>query len=193
MKVIIILDGSGSMTSIRSKTIEGFNNFLIEQQADDEPTSISVYTFHGYSIQTIVEDVPVNEASPLTQETYVTNGYTNLLDAIGFALAKHDQGVFCIITDGEENCSREYSWERLKALIEAREASGSSFIFLGTNIESWSIGSRLGMQQDSVYDFSANNIGHTMKLASTTANALKRRSVGEDYLNYTQALKNSEL
>jgi uncharacterized protein YegL len=187
-QVIMILDGSSSMLAHKTKTIEGFNKFLIEQQANEIPTEMSVITFHGgdplayynepTNIRTIVDRIPVADVKPLTHETYRTNGNTNLLDAIGYTLEQDLQTpTICILTDGEENTSNKYTYEAIKTLVEQREQQGWAFVFLGANIETFAVGQMLGFGQHNTLSYNTNNIDASLASASRVVNSLKTRDI----------------
>jgi hypothetical protein len=53
--------------------------------------------------------------------------------------------VICIQTDGHENASTEHTWDELNALIKEKSAAGWQFNFLGTGIDAYDTGSRMGV------------------------------------------------
>jgi Mg-chelatase subunit ChlD len=196
--VIMILDGSSSMIAHKTATIEGFNKFLIEQQANEHPTNMSVLTFHGgnnwYSnfaeqspTRILHFNKPVNEIPALSHESYTTSGNTNLLDAIGSVLDTEqpsDRVTICILTDGEENCSSKYSYESIKTLIQTREQQGWAFVFLGANIETFEVGSRLGINPAATLSYNTNNIDISLANASRVVNSLKGRDISNMQASY---------
>lgn len=103
----------------------------------------------------------------ITNKDYSPDGTTALLDAMGSTILsmkkrtrKKDKVLFVINTDGEENASREFTNEDVKKLIKECEAKRNwKFIFIGANIDSFAIGGNLGVQLDSVANYSANAVG----------------------------------
>jgi len=68
--------------------------------------------------------------------------------------------MFVIITDGEENASREYSADKIKAQIERQKAKyGWEFIFLGANIDAVQTAGRFGIAPDRAVDYLADSAG----------------------------------
>ena len=157
-----LLDASGSMQAIRSATIEGFNEFLTDQQAEGGNAAMTL-TFFDTSFHTVAEAMPVRELTPLTNETYVPDGGTALFDAIGHTMRitddfvaanSPDQVLFVIMTDGEENSSREFTSEAVfKMISDRQETAGYEFIYLGANQDSYRASQELGFQAGRSMDF----------------------------------------
>jgi uncharacterized protein YegL len=146
MKTLInvILDESGSMDMKRADVIGGFNRFLEEQKAGPDPARLSLLKFN--TNHTVVYGaVAIADAQPLTDNTYVPGGNTALLDAVAQAVRladvdkQADERVIClVITDGEENSSRETTKEQVRKIIEEREGRGDwTFTYLGISPEQW--------------------------------------------------------
>ena len=146
MKTLInvILDESGSMGGKCSDVIGGFNQFLQEQRNGPDEARISLVKFN--TNHTIVHAaIPIADAKELTTATYVPGGMTALLDAVAQSVrladgAKQpDERVIClVITDGEENSSRETTKEQVRVIIADREARGDwTFTYLGISPEQW--------------------------------------------------------
>jgi Mg-chelatase subunit ChlD len=145
MKTLLvgILDESGSMGPRRNDVIGGFNTFLEEQrklQADD----LSMVLAKFNTVVTVVHKaVPIGDVQPLTLETYTPGGMTALFDAIAQAIRladgeTFDRAVCLIMTDGEENSSRETTGQQVAEIIKAHEAKGNwTFAYIGENPERW--------------------------------------------------------
>ena len=117
----VLLDRSGSMSSILDDTIGGFNQFLSDQKALEGEAVLSLIQFdHEYEV--IHNVVSLKEAPLLTKETYKPRGATALLDSLakminstGKSLSEMKEEdrpskvVFVVITDGHENCSVEFN------------------------------------------------------------------------------------
>lgn len=146
MKTLInvILDESGSMQAKRADVIGGFNRFLDEQRIGLDEARLSLVKFNT-THSVIHGAVPIADATPLTDTTYVPGGNTALLDAVAEsvrladAAKQADERVIClIITDGEENSSRETTKEQVRAIIAEREARGDwTFTYLGISPDKW--------------------------------------------------------
>jgi Mg-chelatase subunit ChlD len=145
MKTLLvgILDESGSMGPRRNDVIGGFNTFLEEQrklQADD----LSMVLAKFNTMVTVVHKAaPIGDVQPLTPETYTPGGMTALFDAIAQAIRladgeTFDRAVCLIMTDGEENSSRETTGQQVAEIIKAHEAKGNwTFAYIGENPERW--------------------------------------------------------
>src|SRR5689334_14920077 len=83
--ITVILDRSGSMGSVRYATIKGFNEFLQGQKAGPDEAKISLIQFDDhYEVNYLAKRI--QEAAPLSHETYIPRGGTALVDAIGRTL-----------------------------------------------------------------------------------------------------------
>lgn len=146
MKTLInvILDESGSMQPKLADVIGGFNRFLAEQQALPDECRLSLVKFN--TEKTVVcAALPIKDVAGLSAETYTPGGNTALLDAIAEAVRladkdkQADERVLCLVlTDGEENSSRETTLAQVKAIIAEREGRGDwTFTYLGMAPEKW--------------------------------------------------------
>ena len=142
--IVVILDESGSMQIKKSDVIGGFTNFLSEQQAQPGECRLTLVKFN--TEHTVVYSaLPIQDAKPLTEKTYVPGGNTALLDAVAESVRladkdkRPDERVLClIITDGEENSSRETTKEQVQTIIKERESRGDwTFTYLGISPEKW--------------------------------------------------------
>lgn len=143
-ELAFILDRSGSMESMRQAAIDGFNEFLRDQQASPDNTRLTLVLFDDI-ITTVHDALPIAEILPLDQDTYVPRGSTALLDAIGdtidrlgrrFDALPADQKpghvAIAILTDGEENSSRRFTWHDISSRIRhQQEKYAWDFLFLG--------------------------------------------------------------
>jgi uncharacterized protein YegL len=149
--VNVILDKSGSMSTKVQDVIGGFNLYLDElakEPAVDYGFSLTLF-------DTVVEmkykAAPLAEVAKLDDATYRPSGNTALLDAIGNTVQtvstdSFDKIITVIMTDGEENSSREWSLQAIRALIKSKEAGGNwTFVFLGANVDAFEQGANLGV------------------------------------------------
>ncbi len=146
MKTLInvILDESGSMQNKCADVIGGFNRFLEDQRQGDDECRLSLVTFN--TNHTVVHAaVPIASALAMTAASYVPGGSTALFDAVAQSVRladkdkQSDERVIClIITDGEENSSRETTKDQVRKIIEEREGRGDwTFTYLGISPERW--------------------------------------------------------
>jgi len=146
-EIVFLLDRSGSMGGLESDTIGGFNAF-IEKQSQLEGETIVTAVLFDDRYEMLWNGVKATEAK-LTNKEYYVRGCTALLDAVGktildlgYRLSKTDEEkrpgkvIFVITTDGLENASREFTYEKAKELIKhQQEKYNWEFIFLGANID----------------------------------------------------------
>ncbi len=146
---LVVLDKSGSMSSIAKAAISGFNETIggirsaQERFSDTQEHFVSLMIFCGCEQRLVYDKVPVAEVKELTSEDYRPCCVTPLYDAMGFSINqlfkdikdKEDAtAVVTVITDGLENSSREYSGQAIKALVEKmKDEEGWNFTYIGAN------------------------------------------------------------
>ena len=194
----LLLDRSGSMESIRSDVIGGFNSFLAAQQRDGEDALVTLVQFDSRDAHEVVHDaVPVADVDPLDDDTFVPRGGTPLLDATGLLLARAqkraaarakkgrraEEILVVTITDGEENQSREVTREQLVRRIRRLEAKGWTFAFLSAGLDAYGEAGGLGIDQRSTQAFAPSAAGAQMAFSSlsraTSAHRAKLRRAEE--------------
>ena len=175
-ELVIIIDKSGSMHPLTNDVIGGYNS-LIEEQKKEEGETLVTTIFFNDSIKFIHERADIKEIKPLDRRSYSPSGCTALLDAVGdgiaFIKSKHasmkeedlpKHTIFSIMTDGLENASREYSYKRIKDMIELQKKCGWDFIFQAANIDTEYEAERLGIDKDMAMSFEASSKGVSSSL-----------------------------
>ncbi len=144
---LIILDESGSMESIKEPIIRGFNELVqtvkgIEKDFPEQEHLISFVTFNGRGRNVIHFTEPAAKLEAINSRKYQPNSSTPLYDAMGDSITslrqalekKTDYNVLVtILTDGEENASKEYNGDAIKKLVEEMKQSGWTFTYIGTD------------------------------------------------------------
>jgi len=144
---VIILDKSGSMTSIAREAIDGVNETIgsiksAQEKNPDQRHLVTLVAFCGCEQKVIYDNVPVDQANLLTDKDYRPCCMTPLYDAIGstitrvHALKSHVEdslSLVTIITDGYENASREFSLAAIRSLIESYKEQGWQFTYIGAD------------------------------------------------------------
>lgn len=172
---LIIVDESGSMSSLRNATLSGINETLNtirkaqQDFADTQQHLVTLVTFDhsGISrpdVRTIIDCQPIDSVGQF--DNYDPCGCTPLYDAVGQSLtALHSRihgnddasAVVTILTDGMENSSHEWNAERLRALIEQLKAEGWSFAYMGSCHDVKSVTTKLSIEH--VVEFAHDDIG----------------------------------
>ena len=171
-ELVFILDRSGSMAGLEADTIGGFNAMLQKQRGEPGEAVISTVLFDNET-EVIHDRISLDKVPALTQKEYYVRGCTALLDAVGGAIHhignvhkyareedRPEKTLFVITTDGMENASRRYTYEKVKSMIERqREKYGWEFLFLGANIDAAREAARFGIRADCAADYHADSIG----------------------------------
>ncbi len=144
---LIILDESGSMDSIKNVIIQGFNELVqtiqgIEKQFPEQEHFISFVSFNGLGQKLLHFVDPAGKLKQINNKTYKPEASTPLFDAMGFGINKLRQFLqeqtdynvlVTILTDGEENASKEFSGNDIKKLVEELKQNRWTFTYIGTD------------------------------------------------------------
>ena len=171
-ELVFILDRSGSMSGLEKDTIGGFNSMIEKQKWEDGQALVSTVLFDNESV-VIHDRLPLDRVPPLTEREYYTRGCTALLDAVGGAIhhignvhkyARREdvpeKTLFIITTDGYENASRRYDYEKVRHMIQhEKEKYGWEFLFLGANIDAAAEAKRFGISEDRAVTYKCDVAG----------------------------------
>lgn len=171
-ELVFILDRSGSMAGLEKDTIGGFNSMLEKQKKENGEAYVSTVLFDNQSV-VIHDRVPVANVEELTEKEYYVRGCTALLDAVGGAIhhignvhkyARPDDvpenTLFVITTDGMENASRQYTYDKVKRMIQRqKEKYGWEFLFLGANIDAAAEARRFGIDESRAANYNCDEEG----------------------------------
>ena len=171
-ELVFILDRSGSMSGLENDTIGGFNAMIEKQKREAGEAYVSTVLFDNHR-EVIHDRVDIQKVEPMTREQYYVRGSTALLDAVGKSIRhianvhkyareedRPEKTLFIITTDGMENASREYSYERVRKMIEhEKDKYGWEFIFLGANIDAAKEAARFGIDESRAANYHADSVG----------------------------------
>lgn len=164
---VIILDESGSMSSIYRETLQSMNEVLggirkNQEEFPDQQHFVSFVTFEGNGISGVKirrDRVPIGNIKNLTEKDYRPGGCTPLYDAMGKTLnemeslvTENDKVLATIITDGYENSSTEYSGRTVKTLVERLRQKGWVFAYIGANQDAVEVAKDLSIANALNYD-----------------------------------------
>ena len=171
-EIVFILDRSGSMSGLERDTIGGYNSLIEKQKREEGEAIISTVLFDD-QCEVLHDRKNIESIQPLTDRDYYVRGCTALLDAVGGAIHhignvhkyarvedRPDKTLFIITTDGMENSSRRYTYEKVKRMVERqKEKYGWEFLFLGANIDAAKEADRFGIGRDRAVDYHADHEG----------------------------------
>jgi uncharacterized protein YegL len=170
-EIIFLLDRSGSMSGLEKDTIGGFNSFIERQCKLDGETWLTTVLFDD-EYEVLWNGVNAKKVR-LTESEYYVRGTTALLDAVGKTILdvghrlsktaeenRPGSVIFVITTDGMENASSEFTYKKVKELINHQQERYSwEFIFMGANIDAAEEAMSLGINKDNAFDFEATEAG----------------------------------
>ena len=193
-EIVFILDRSGSMSGLERDTIGGYNSLIQKQKKEEGEAIISTVLFDD-KVEVLHDRVNLENIKPMTEGEYYVRGCTALLDAVGGAIhhignvhkyARQEdvpeKTLFIITTDGMENASRRYSYEKVKHMIERqKEKYGWEFLFLGANIDAIEVAGRFGIQPERAVNYNCDSEGTAVnyKALSKAVSRVRHCSVTE--------------
>lgn len=181
--ITVILDRSGSMSSVKDDTIGGFNQFLSDQIKVPGEATFTLNQFDD-QFEHVIAAKPIRESKPLDQSSFIPRGSTALLDAIGRSieetgtrldkLPEHEKPskvIVVIITDGFENASSKFDKAKINSMIsEQRDKYAWEFVFLGANQDAISTAASMGVSVANAMTYAANPVGTSASYASLSKN-----------------------
>jgi len=196
-ELVFILDRSGSMSGLESDTIGGYNAMLEKQKQEPGEAIITTVLFDD-SYKLLHDRIHINGILPITDKEYFVRGTTALLDAVGKTInkivnvqrhtlesEKAEHVMFVITTDGMENASKEFDYEKIRTMIEhQKEKYGWEFIFLGANIDAISQAARFGIDKNRATNYTSDSEGTRLnyQIISETISVMRdNRPISEDW------------
>lgn len=200
-ELVFILDRSGSMSGLEADTIGGFNSMIEKQKQEEGDAYVSTLLFDT-TVDVIHDRLPLDEVPALTDKEYYVRGCTALLDAVGGAIhhignihkyaRKEDvpeKTLFVITTDGMENASREYTYERVRHMIERQEKKyGWEFLFLGANIDAAAEAKRFGIDASHAVDYHSDEVGTALNYEVLSETVREFRACGSLPQNWKERI-----
>ena len=182
---LIVLDESGSMDSIKSLIISGFNELVqsvkgIEGQFPEQEHLISMVSFNDLNNNILHFVDPINKLDATNDSTYNPASMTPLYDAMGFSISKLKQYLegktnysvlVTILTDGEENASKEYTGSAIKNLVEELKQQNWTFTYIGADHDVEGMASKMNIHNTMSFDKNDQDIKRMF--ASETSSRVK--------------------
>ncbi|MDD3218096.1 MAG: VWA domain-containing protein [Lachnospiraceae bacterium] len=174
-ELVFILDRSGSMSGLEKDTIGGFNSMIEKQKMTEGDANVTTVLFDN-EYELLHDRFPLKAIRPITEKEYYVRGCTSLLDAIGKTIQKiinvqrnqveeerAEKVIFVITTDGMENSSCEYTYDRIRQMIEhEKEKYQWEFIFLGANMDAVAEAKRFGIGEERAVTY--QNTSHGVQM-----------------------------
>lgn len=171
-ELVFIIDRSGSMSGLEADTIGGFNGLLEKQKKETGEAYVSVVLFDDQT-EVLYDRVDIQKVEPMNDKQYYVRGCTALLDAVGGAIhhiknvhryAREEdvpeKTLFIITTDGMENASRQYSYDKVRRMIEhEKEKYHWEFLFLGANMDAVQVAGRFGIKANRAVRYEHDEAG----------------------------------
>lgn len=191
-EIVAIVDRSGSMGAISTAMAKGFNELIEDQKTKPGRCHVTLVQFDTGHIDTLYEDLDIADVPEFALHP---RGGTPLLDAVGQTInrvkARHEataedevpgRVLVLIITDGEENASREFKQPQVKAMVEERTRSAAAweFSYLGANVDAFHEASGLGVSAAASSGYTPDSASVSMAFRSVSASVASYRA-GESY------------
>lgn len=174
--VMLLVDRSGSMQSIRRSAEGSINEFVnsLRDGGDGHYTiRIAQFDWHptiGLRYDTICRSIDPAMAPEFELDPY---GSTPLLDAMGYSITEFGEElsampenerpatvIYAVMTDGLENSSREFTWDQIKTMVTRQEKEyGWNIVYLGANQDAFLTGEKLGVPKFSTMTYAASDYG----------------------------------
>lgn len=178
--IAVVMDESSSMSSAREATINGLNEFLEQQKKLDGECKVTLQKFSSNVPLAVFMDKDIHQVKRITREDYVPSGMTALYDAIGYTIEslgkrlammdeadRPSQVIVVVQTDGEENSSRNYKLEQIRAMIEHQQKVYNwDFVFLGVGLEAFSAGGAMGFMASKTLAYDTNHMNESLGAVS---------------------------
>jgi len=189
--ISMVIDRSGSMSSVGKSLIDGTNNFINEQRNlalnNKIPTFLNLTIFDNIA-ENIYNFNNILEVEPISQEILYPRNTTRLIDTATNEINKLDviirncnyskcNSIFALLTDGFDNCSSEYSCLDLNKLISTAKTKGTKCLFLGANQDAIQMGNKFGFSKEYSMEYDAN-IVNSLNAFRSLSQEISRTSSG---------------
>lgn len=198
--ITVALDRSGSMEIIKDDTIGGFNQFLSDQKAVPGDATITLAQFDD-QYEVVYSASDIQSVKALDSLTFVPRGSTALYDAIGRTIidtgkrleampedARPGKVIFVIVTDGQENASKEFRVDKISEMIGHQKTKYSwEFVFLGANQDAIFTAKNIGISAANAMTYAANSKGVHAVYATISSNMTAFRCGTVSSMAFTDA------
>lgn len=188
-EIVFILDRSGSMSGLEADTIGGYNSMIKKQKKEAGEALITTVLFDDVQ-EVLYSREKLEKVEKMTERQYFVRGCTALLDAIGTTMhsisekqkempkeERPSKTLFIITTDGMENASQHYTFEKIKQMVEKKkEKRGWEFLFLGANIDAIHVAGSIGVSANHAVNYCNDSKGTQLnfKVLSNVISGVRR-------------------
>ena len=204
-EIVFILDRSGSMSGLEADTIGGYNSMLDKQKKEDGEALISTVLFDD-RIEILHDRKDLKLVESITDKEYTVRGCTALLDAVGSAIhhishiqkempkeEKPEKTLFIITTDGMENASKKYSYDKVKKMVEKKKKKNHwEFVFLGANIDAVDVAGKFGVSANRAVRYECDSVGTALNF-DVMAKMVSRARACDSALDMEEAFDSDEM
>lgn len=190
--VVVLLDRSGSMASMKKSALESLNGLIHNQKMKPDGLRFSLMFFDEMSIDFIHKAKDMAWVPSLKEHEFIPRAGTPLLDATAQAISHadsvkfpHEQVMIVIITDGLENASKEWNRETLFGWIQNKEAEGWQFIYMGANQDAWAVAHDMGIR-GSAYTYSGDSVAMAAAGVSSSLTAYRSGNYTPENVNFDE-------
>jgi hypothetical protein len=201
--VVLVLDETGSMQPVRDETVGALKEWLGGLKADlPRQTPVTFVRFNSAAIKRAIDGHPLEVVSATEFDDYAPNHMTPLLDAVGQTILETEQRItgddgviFTVMTDGQENASREFSVAQIRELVEKHRKAGWKFMFLGADIDAYATGAQYGFAAADTVSLDKRSMRQAMRTQHAKAaqyHGVRERlgaRAAEEQTSYTAAEK----
>jgi uncharacterized protein YegL len=187
-EVVVIIDRSGSMQPFLKDTVGGYNSFVEAQKKLPGDAKLTTVIFDT-EYEVLENAIDLQKARTMNERDFMPRGGTSLLDAIGktinkvlgrldslMAMDRTKKVIVAIITDGQENSSREFNKQQIKTMIERQTELGWKFDFLSADMNAINDATTWGIDRSNTMLFSQTSKGFDHTYDTMHASAMSYRS-----------------
>lgn len=199
-EIVFILDRSGSMRGLEADTIGGYNSLMEKQKKEEGEVIVSTVLFDDRT-EVLYDRVELKKVPTMTEKEYFVRGSTALLDALGEAIHhignvhkyareedRPEKTLFIITTDGEENSSCTYTYDKVKKMVERQKKKyGWEFLFLGANMDAVAEAARFGIAPERAVRYQCDCEGTEVNYTVLSKAISKVRSCAADEMELALA------
>lgn len=192
----ILLDRSSSMHNLWEEALGSVNNYVANLARDNVDTGVTLAVFDGFNngLDFIIlrDRITPSTWRPIGKREAEPRGMTPLNDAIGRIVAlanagRYEKVAIIIMTDGQENNSKELSVFQAKTLLDSCQAKGWAVVFLGANYDNAAQVASYNVAPRFSASAAVGNMGSTMSMMSAKRSTYAQAGQNAAAMSFTEA------